>query len=164
MDCWNNECLDNLLCEYMGRRKCIVSPRISFDSIGIWQWSNVETATTCSWSSVFVGGSDVEAIVDLHLDQLSIHYEKTNPHLATVKLQITSLSALDMLQVLLANVGLSKCMIIYWVGCLENTVNRRKVVRCMYGCIHAVDRKCVVGYHWWDESYMELYFLLANIL
>ena len=46
-----------------------------------------------------VGGTETEGIIKLQLEELSLAYEKINPYIASLKLQLSSLSALDLLQV-----------------------------------------------------------------
>ena len=41
----------------------------------------------------------MHGIVEVSLEELSIHLEKTTPYITTVKLELTSLSVLDLLQV-----------------------------------------------------------------
>ena len=48
---------------------------------------------------ILAGGQEAQGIVQLQLEELSIAYEKANPHIATVTFQLTSLCALDLLQV-----------------------------------------------------------------
>ena len=49
--------------------------------------------------SMLTGGTDMHGIVEVSLEELSIHLEKTTPYITTVKLELTSLSVLDLLQV-----------------------------------------------------------------
>lgn len=45
------------------------------------------------------GGAESEGIVELTLDEFTFKYEKTTAHVANVKLQLASLSVIDLLQV-----------------------------------------------------------------
>ncbi|XP_067947549.1 intermembrane lipid transfer protein Vps13D-like [Watersipora subatra] len=45
-----------------------------------------------------LGGTETEGIIKLQLEELSLAYEKKNPYIASLKLQLSSLSALDLLQ------------------------------------------------------------------